>query len=297
MAIRFPLRRTLLLGFAVVAAGVMTTGVSTAAHPFAAGEPSSHAVTLPGTASARALERVESLGRALGLASGVRKVERVEDGFEHATYDQVTTTDARGRPSSIVRLTLDGRLALAVGLGLHESATRMDVATAVRRAGAVARAAGLTLVGAPRATPSSGAGGWSVSWPRVVDGVRVRGDGVRVALWSDGTFHSISAAEHPLAAHPEQPALEAQARAAATAFVAVRFGPAAPALGQSGATLAWVAPNDTFDAALPDAPAQTMRLAWVVEYRATGALAERVTAIEVWLDAATLAVIGGDVAE
>jgi hypothetical protein len=271
--------------------------LSSAAHPFVAGESSTQAVTLTAEASSRALARAAIVGRVLGLPAGAQSVERFDDRFEHATYDEVTTSDARGLPVSIVRLGTDGRVSLAVGLGLHAAGRETDAAGAVRSATGAARAAGIEARGTPTATRSQGAGGWLVSWPRTVDGALVRGDGVRVAIWSDGSFHSISRTEHALAARPSTVASEAQARSAAGAFATVRFGSAAASLQPVGASLVWVAPNDTWDAARPDAPDAVARLAWVVEYHATAALADRLIAIEVWLDSGSLAVIGGDVAE
>jgi hypothetical protein len=294
---RLSLRRFLLLGLAVVGASLVSATLSSAAHPFVAGEPSTQAVTLAADASVRALARAAAVGRALGLPAGAQAVQRIDDRFEHATYDEITTSDGRGRPVSIVRLGIDGRVSLAVGLGLHAAGRATDAAGAIRSATGAALAAGIEARGTPTAARSQAAGGWRVTWPRIVDGALVRGDGVRVAIWSDGSFHSISRTEHALAARPSAVASEAQARSAAGTFAAVRFGSAAASLQPVGASLVWVAPNDTWDAARPDAPDAVARLAWVVEYRATGALADRLIAIEVWLDAGSLAVIGGDVAE
>ena len=60
---------------------------------------------------------------------------------------------------------------------------------------------------------------------------------------------------------------------------------------------AWVAPNDTWDPARPDAPDGTLRLAWIVRLQSTGSLAERMRMLEFWLDAGDGALIGGDIAE
>lgn len=291
------LRRFILLGSAAFGASLVSATLSTASHPFVAGESSTQAIALPAEASARALGRAAAVSRGLGLPTGAQSVRRTDDRFEHTVYDEVTATNDRGRPVSLVRLDMDGRVSLAVGLGLHSAGAPTDAAGAVRSARLAAQAAGIQAPGTPITTRSQGAGGWLVTWPRAVGGVPVRGDGVRVAIWSDGSFHSISRAEHALAARPTAVAPEAQARSAAGAFAAARFGPAAASLQPVGVALAWVAPNDTWDAARPDAPDAVARLAWVVEFHATGALAERLTAIEVWLDAGSLAVIGGDVAE
>jgi len=119
---------------------------------------------------------------------------------------------------------------------------------------------------------------------------------VRVGMWSDGTLHSVSRAERPLAARPAILSDASRATAAADAFVARRFGPNARSLTALAPTLAWVQPNDTWDAARAD-PAAPARIAWIIQYRASGPLAERIAAIEIWLDAGSLELIGGDVAE
>lgn len=295
--VRLSPRRIIGLALAGLAVFLVSATGSTAAHPFVAGEPSTRQLSLPPSASARALTRATAIGRALGLPAGAMSVRRIEDRLEHATYDEVTTSDAAGQSTSVVTLGAEGRLRAAVVLGLHPSSAEADPATAVSRASGIARAADLATAGRPIVDRSAGAGGWLVTWPRIVDGAPVRGDGTRVALWVDATFHSASTSEHPLAPAPSTAASSVVATQTADAFVRSRFGSAASSLAASGATLAWVAPNDTWDAARPDAPDATAQLAWIVEYRATGSLAERLVAIEVWLDAGTLEVIGGDVAE
>jgi hypothetical protein len=295
--VRLSPRRVIGLGLAGLAVLLVSATASTAAHPFVSGEPSSRQLTLPASASARAVARATAVGHALALPAGAMSVRRIEDRLEHATYDEVTTRDAAGQPTSVVTLGVEGRLRAAVVLGLHPSSAEVDPATAVSRASAIARAVEFTTNGRPTVVRSAGAGGWLVTWPRIVDGAPVRGDDTRVALWEDGTFHSASTSEHPLAPAPSVTTSSATATQAAQAFVRSRFGSAASSLTASGAALAWVAPNDTWDAARPDAPDATAQLAWIVEYRATGALADRLVAIEVWVEAARLEVIGGDVAE
>ncbi|HEU4571406.1 MAG TPA: hypothetical protein VFR93_01870 [Candidatus Limnocylindrales bacterium] len=303
---RFPLRRLLsrralvlvaaTAAVIVATASIATTSIATASNPFVAGERSVRGLPLAADASARAIARATVLGRSLGLPPGIARAERYDDRFEHATYDEVTTSDAAGHPLSLVRLDLEGRLRLGVAVGLHEPRATVTEGQAANAAARLARSAGIDLAGSPDVARSQAAGGWLVSWPRLAAGAPVRGDGTRVALWADGSLHSIGTSEHPLTPAPAAIVSEAAARAAAGRFVAGRFGVDAGSLAAAGASLVWIAPNDTWDPSLPDAPDAVERLAWVVEYRATGALADRLTAIEVWLDAGSLAVLGGDVA-
>ena len=137
--------------------------------------------------------------------------------------------------------------------------------------------------------------GWTLSWPRSVDGVPVPGDGVRLDLWSDGRMHALVRTERPLAARPSTILDEATARARSTAILLTVFGDRADQVAIATLALAWVAPNSAFDPTGPDAPGTTLRLAWVVEARTSGPLADGLRAVRLYLDAGTGALIGGDV--
>jgi hypothetical protein len=141
------------------------------------------------------------------------------------------------------------------------------------------------------------ASGWSAHWPRTVDGVPVLGDGIRVLLWPDGSFHGLTVAERPLAAAPGRRIAAGEARQIAEATAAGRYGANAEDLRVASAKLAWLAPNDAWNAGAPDAPAPTLRLAWVVTLTAGGPLADRLRGLQVWVDAGDGSVVGGDVME
>jgi hypothetical protein len=289
--------RRIALATAAIAVMLATAAISNA-HASPPRETAAPAASPPRSASpsAAAVRRAAAVARQLGLPTGTASARRVADALEAVTYDEVTMADERGRPVSLVRLAPDGTLALAARLGLHASGRRLDEAAAIRRARAIGAQAGVAVLGQAATNTSHGSGGWIVSWPRVVDGAPVRGDGVRVGMWSDGTLHSLSRTEHPLAGRPARLADAARAASAGDAFVRARFGPNAASLAALPPTLAWVQPNDTWGAPRPGL-AEPLRLAWVIEYRASGSLAERLEAIEIWLDAGSLELIGGDVAE
>ena len=61
--------------------------------------------------------------------------------------------------------------------------------------------------------------------------------------------------------------------------------------------LAWIAGNDAFGGSRADAPSETLRLAWVVRFDASGPLTERVRSVEIWIDAGDGSLLGGDVVE
>lgn len=295
MRTRIPTRLLILTAFGVTLVGVGASG-SQAADPFVAGGLSTRAVSLGSSDTDRALRRAAELSRAVGLPAGTRTVERLDDKFDHRVYDEVVARDRTGREVSIARFGVDGRVVMAVALGWHGSSARAvgrDIAAA--RATGIARGAGVTVHGAP--TVRTFSSGWSVHWPRVAGGVPVLGDGTRILLWADGSFHGLTVSERPLAAAPGRRIGGGQARQVAERTAAGRYGASVRDLAVQSTELAWVAPNDAWNAAAPDAPAETLRLAWVVTLRADGALAERLRGLQVWVDAGDGRIIGGDVLE
>jgi hypothetical protein len=287
-----------LLGAAVV----LVTGLARpadASDPYVAGSDATRTVRLGGTAAAAAASRAIGHENALGLGAAIsqRTVDRVVDRRGHRTYDEVTDLDARGRPVAVIRYGLDGRLLAATQLGWQPGTGRALVngSAAVRAADRLARSVGIAPVGRGVAQ-SRGANGWSVRWDRVDGGIPVPGDGLRLQLWPDGSFHGLVLSEHPLAARP---AATIPAATAETTVGGLLDGwiPAAARRDAriAGAALAWVAPNDTFEPARPDAPAEVRRLAWVVSVRSSGALAGTLRGLEVSIDAVDGTLLGGDV--
>ena len=271
---------------------------SQAGDPFVAGGPSTRVIPAPTDQLSRAAAHARGVAVALGLPGMSQQVARVDDRFDHRTYDEVTSFDAAGRAVAVSRFDLDGTVALAVALGWHPANPGgIDESAAVRLAGGLARAAGLVPSGAPKARESTGAGGWSISWPRVVAGAVVRGDGVRISLWPDGSFHGLTRTERTLAAVPARRIGRAEGLSAAGRVIEDAFGSAAPGLRTTAVDEAWVAANGTFGGSGLDAPAETLRLAWIVRFDAEGALAERLHAVEVWIDEVDGHLLGGDVAE
>jgi hypothetical protein len=295
MRTNIPTRLLILTAFGVTLVGIGASG-SSAADPFVAGGLSTRTVALGGADADRALGRAAALSRALGLTDGTRSVERFDDKFDHTVYDEVVARDRAGREVSVARFGTDGRLVMAVALGWRRpSSTGVGHDVAAARAADVVRASGVAVQGASKVRALSS--GWSVQWPRVADGVPVPGDGVRVLLWPDGSFHGLTVSERPLAAAPGRRIGAGEARKVAERTVAGRYGTSVTDLSIESSRLVWVAPNDAWNAAAPDAPGQTLRLAWVVTFQADGPLAERLRGLQIWLDAGTGSVVGGDVLE
>lgn len=291
-------RRLALTGLAITALVAIGAGPGSAADPFVAGGRSTRPVAASADHLAKAENRARVLTAALGIPGASHRATRLDDKFEHRTYDEVTSFDGAGREVAISRFELDGTVAMAVGLGWRPGTGRaVDSVGAARSAVAVARAAGLAVSGQPAVRASAGSGGWSIAWTRRVDGAPVRGDGVRVMLWPDGSFHGLTRSERPLAVAPTRSINPAEARAAALALAARLFGAADGEARIVSVERAWIAPNDTFGPAGPDAPAATLRLAWIVRFESHGALAERLRQVELWIDIGSANLLGGDLVE
>ena len=296
-----PVRRPRTVLFFLAAAGLLATGVAgsaVATDPYVGGQAATRVSQLVPNAAGPAFERAAQAGRSLGLPTAARRtVERVDDLRAAVTFDEVTDLDAKGRPSAVLRFGTDGRLVAAVRLGWEPGrgrplASDIDATTAAL---GFARAAGIEPADAAVAR-DDGASGWSVAWDRFIDGVPVPGDGVRVQLWRDGSFHSLSRAEHELSARPAT-LLEASVAQATVTRLLDTWIPAERRADVriDGVTLAWMASNDTFEPDRPDAPSAVRHLAWVVQVRSEGPFAEVLRGVDVSIDAADGSVLGGDV--
>lgn len=291
-------------GSLIAAAGIgalLVSGPSrpvAGADPYVAGSELTRVVGVGGPEAAVAADRAAGHERILGLTTPARRtVQLVTDRREARTYIEVTDLDARGRPLAVLRYGAAGRLTAAVRLGWSPGRGRAIASpSAAASAGSrFVRSVGVTPAGPARATRRS-TGEWSVAWPRVVNGVPAPGDGLRVQLWPDGSFHALSSSERPLAARPAATRPRAEAEAAVGKLLD-RWIPSASRSQARiiDATLAWVAPNDTFEAARPDAPGDVLRLAWVVRVHSSGVLAESLRGLEVAIDAGDGTLLGGDV--
>lgn len=299
----FGQRRTRLLVAAALAGTAIGlglpggTGPGDAADRFVAGGPATERTPLAAEQAAPALAAASSSRQRLGLPGPAAvRVDRVTDRFGGMTYDEVTATDRAGRTLHLQRFDERGRLVGAVSFGWQSRGgdPLPDAASARARASSLAADLDLGVSGTADVRQEPDDDGWTIAWPRVVDGIPVLGDGVRIDLWPDGRVHAVVRAEHPLAARPPSLLDEATARQRATDTLGDLLGSSAGQVTIAAVELGWVAPNDAFDPAAPDAPGSTLRLAWVVEARTRGELAEGLRAVKVFLDAGTGALLGGD---
>ncbi len=282
---------------ALLLAGAVLAGCSgfvAAGSPWTAGEPASRSIAVEPLDAAVARTRADAIRSRLGLPGQATATERIEDRLEDRVFDQVTFADATG-PTAIVELEPNGRPHLVVALGWRGATGPAAGRNVVlRMALAHARSAGFQVSGLPTILETDE--GWDVTWERQVDGIPVLGDGVRVSLWKDGSFHAIVGWEHPLAPRPATTIDEARARAIAADGFAERTG-AAGAIVVRSARLAYVRPNDGADPSRPDAPLAEARLAWVVLGEPVDPSKALFHKVELWLDAGDGSVLGGDVAE
>lgn len=269
-----------------------------AADRFVAGGPTSERAPLRPEQAEPVLAAAGASRIRLGLpVPAAVRVDRVTDRLDGTVYDEVVATDTAGQSIHLQRFDGRGRLVGAVSFGWPVAGGRPlpNAAAARVRGASIAGTLDLGVSGAPDVRPEPDGSGWTMAWPRVVDGIPVHGDGVRVDLWPDGRVHAVVRAERPLASRPAQVLDQAAARQTAIEALGDLFGSRAGQVSVTGASLGWVAPNDAFDPTAPDAPAATLRLAWIVEARAGGDLADGLRAVKLFLDAGSGALLGGDV--
>ena len=299
--------RRLVGGGLFLAAAVATTVTltrtppATAADPFVAGQ-RGRAVTAVGDATSRVVaDRAQRSAAALGLPGATRRVvNHVVDRFGGDEYDEVTEFDGRGRMTALQRFGAQGAIRSAVRFGWQANGgpRLAGDAAVLARAGGLASAVGVRPDRVGRIVRSSTQTGWTVSWDRTVEGARVLGDGIRIQLWPDGSFHSLSVSEHTLAGRPAQVIDQTTALRVARDNLDRWFaGPDRAMIATTTAELVWTAPNDTFAPDRPDAQASVYRLAWRVRATASGTLAGRLRALEIDVDAGDGHLLGGDVLE
>ena len=290
------------IGGALAMTAVIVAGPrdGSAADPFVAGQQAVDVATLAGPAADASFARADAARLRLGFPAPARQeASHVVDRFAGTTYDEITAFDGVGRMISLQRFDTAGRLTAAVRFGWSSrgGAPLPDATTARARAESIVTATlGAPPAGLVRVGRTGADGGWTVGWTRSVAGIPVPGDGVRVQLWADGSLHGFSRTERRLAPTPEVTLDRTTVRRLLDGQLDRWFaGTHRSEVTVTGLDLAWVAPNDTFAPARPDAPAATLRLAWVGRVATTATLAESLRGLEVYLDAGDGSLLGGDV--
>ena len=244
------------------------------------------------------LSRAHGARAALELPDGVQsKAVHVKDRGRTVEYDEVVEEDAAGRPVALTQLDARGQLLMAARFDAPaKGKAAPDRGQALKKAAAGAAAAGIGVQG-PGETSEAASGGWDVVWTRVENGIRVRGDEVRVHVREDGVIGSVGQVNHPLAALPSTRLSRAQAKAMAGEQTRRWSDNAAVDFSVGDAELLWVGPNAAFDASKIGAAEQPYRLSWVVNVTPQGDAASSVRQVVLFLDAGDGSLIGGDVVE
>lgn len=298
--IPFPPAVALPLALLAVAAVGARPGLHAAdLHRWAAGERAIVTSAADAELAAGMDLRVGGLERALGLSGVVgRRFDVVDDRFHQRRLHEVTYLDQRDRPIGLVRLAPDGRLVAAVRLGYRDAFAlgQRDSTAVVALARSLADSVGLTPpADSPTVRSMMNGTLWAVSWPRFAAGIAVDGDGLTVRLWRSGDLHSVTLAERPLE-QPHSTISAERARAALDVLVPGVISAERHSDGIVGSpVLRWVAANDRFRPDGADAPAPSLRLAYVFEMRFSGASAQLIRSVTFWIDAETAGLIGGDV--
>ena len=289
-------RARILAPFALASAGALLVSSNAPANDrFTAGQAGTTSTALPAAAGRVIATRAAIDAALLGLPPGAtRTAIQVDNRFLGRSYVDVTARDTNQHPVAMLRYNPDGSIRTAIQLSWHTSSTALPVARAETTARWFAVRAQATPVGV--ATVSATAdGGTSVQWGRLVGGVPVPGDGVRVVLWPDGTLHSLAREQRPLATAPAAPLERAGATGRLEARLRDWFGASRPLVRVASLEFAWVAPIDMFNSQAADAPGSTLRLAWVATLSSSGALTSQWQRLQVWIDAGDGSLIGGDI--
>ncbi|HEX7491840.1 MAG TPA: hypothetical protein VF337_09085 [Candidatus Limnocylindrales bacterium] len=236
---------------------------------------------------------------AFGFPAGQRRTGRhVHDGYQHSEYDEVSDVDSAGNTVSMTQFDQDGSLVSAVRFDTPPAlATGSSGEAATKAAQRGLAAQGMRTLGQARVKENSVSGGWDLHWDRVEAGLAVRGDETSVHVWQDGRIQSVAKVEHKLAAAPARRLSEAEADQAVDHQMNAWFSGKDSGYSADNTGLQWVGPNAAFDPSKVGADPEPYRLAWVVNARPSGSVAEYVRLITLYVDAADGSIIGGDVVE
>ena len=290
---------------AVVGCLAVTAGQLTAAprqSPSSAdldGNPTRMEMALDANSSAAVFARAGKARDALEFPVGVTRVgKHVRDGFERAEYDEVSEMNSSGKIVALTQFDTKGRLRVAVRLdGPPRGGPRVTSDAAIRAAQRSTLAAGLTVGSPSRTDADEATGGWTVHWPRVKDGVPVRGDETRVNVWSDGHIQSVALVEHDLGAAPDRRIGLDSARQVASDNLDRWFAKRNSGYEIRDVMLQWVEPNGAFDPARITTAPTAYRLAWVTDVKPSGDAANYVWLMTLFVDAGDGNIIGGDFVE
>ncbi|HEX5466988.1 MAG TPA: hypothetical protein VFW92_09995 [Candidatus Limnocylindrales bacterium] len=285
---------------ALAVAGVVgAAGVAAAAGPpgpaLPAGAELPRSVALAAGPAAALRQRASTLARAVGLQGTATAAREVVDPLLKRTVHEIDLTEGGRRTGLLVQDAQSGRtLAIAdLAWDPDDDAPRTDRRSAPAAAARLAKAAGL---GPPDTAPTvawdDAADAWTVSWPRIVDGVPVPSDTLTVRLRPGGTLASLSAPQSPLAAAPQRTISSQTALRVAHDFAAGHALDRLSGFQVEDLGLAWSEVNGFAGGTVAFEP--TLRLCRVIRISYLPADAADPERIELHVDAGTGQIVGGD---
>ncbi len=289
--------RLLLAGAALASLTFGTGALQAGSTPgWRVGEPATVPLRVPAAEAETARASAADLARRLGLPGAAAPLGRALDRTIGRVIDTVELLGPDGHTAAIVARDAAGNLRSAIRLAWSADldAPRTDAPSAATVARRFATLAGLRLPAvAPATSWDAGMDAWRLRWPRVVDGVPVPTDGIVAWIHRGAQLKALSVFESRLAAAPPRQIAPTAASDAARAYIARNGIDRMAGLTIEVPTLAWAEANDFVDPALPDAPAATLRLAWVVRfsYVPTGWTERHV--VELHVDAGSGQLMGG----
>jgi hypothetical protein len=236
---------------------------------------------------------------AFGFPVGAKRSGRhVHDGFQKSDYDEVSEVDSSNKPLSMTQFDAGGNLLSAVRFDTDPGQTAAASGdSAVKSAQRGLAASGMPVSGQPRTQANTVTGGWDIQWDRVEAGFAVRGDETHVHVWQNGKIQSVARVQHDLAPAPDQRLGQAQAHQAVDGRMSSWLAGTASGYSIQAMDMEWVGPNAAFDTSKLGQAPEPYRLAWVANVKPSGAAADGITLITLFVDAGDGTIIGGDVVE
>ena len=291
-----------------IAAGVLALlGLSTAAlaassPPSGSAAGASPPVVQVGAVSADdevvLLDRQQDVADLLGFPRGPNhKTRHVTDQNVGNDFDEVVESNNAGNALSRIRFDSHGRLSNAVRLDLDFASPprspKIDRGAALDIVNGLVQSLSMRAAGAALDAAADDTGGWAFEWPRLKDGVPVRGDGSQVRLLPDGRPWAVSETFHDLADGPE--VVMPSARASAIVEQIMRGSDVdMDQMDVQDPTLMWVLPNNWWAGAQELVTGSTARLAWVVSVETSGDMADQIRLVVLFVDAGDGTILGGD---
>jgi hypothetical protein len=279
---------------AVVAAAVLLphpeTGRTATAPP-----PVPAVLAMPAVQGRAVQAAAIELASRFGMNGTAGPVVRAVDQISGAVTDTVEFRDPDARLAAVVSRGTDGSLVRVIDLtdSPHTAAPALDAAdvpAAARRLLDMARL--VAPSSAPGTTWDAGMDAWCVRWERSIGGVPAPTDALVTWVRPDGRLKALSDLSSPLAPPSAHPIPAAAAAAAVRAYAAQQHLDRLPSLSYEAPRLEWILPDGFVDPAEAQA-GPVLRLAWAVRFSYVPPGWQDRHIVELDVDAATGALIGG----